>query len=96
MTKHREILNFISILRQAHPEMERIFSNGACFYLYLLLKKAYPEAVAYYDNNHVITKIGNKYYDITGSVECKNSILLTEYYCKKRTSRLVVELMETD
>ena len=41
-----------------------------CYQVYLLLKHYYPEAIPYHDSNHVITKIGDKFFDKSGEVEC--------------------------
>lgn len=43
-----------------------MFTNGSCYKFYLILKEIYPDAVAYYDSDHIITKIGSMYYDIEG------------------------------
>jgi hypothetical protein len=59
---------FLSALRAMHPDLERQCLHGSCFRLYLLLKEAWPEAEAWYNSDHVITKIGNKFYDIRGEV----------------------------
>lgn len=40
--------------------------NGDCYRLYLILKAAFPQAVAYYDGGHVYTEIDGCYYDIRG------------------------------
>lgn len=66
--KHEEILTFIARIRQSHPRMVDIFTKGSCFYFYLILKHVYPEAIYYDDFNHVITRIDDKFYDITGEV----------------------------
>lgn len=68
MTKHREILNFIYTIKQSHPLMVEIFTKGSCLNFHLILKKVYPEAEAYDNIEHVITKIGKYYYDINGVV----------------------------
>lgn len=66
--KHEEILILLARIRQSHPQMVNIFTKGSCFYLYLILKHIYPEAIYYDDFNHVITMIDDRYYDITGEV----------------------------
>lgn len=63
-----EILLFLSLLRGLHPDLERQCLQGSCFKLYLLLEHCYPDAVPYYDSDHVITKLGDRYYDIRGEV----------------------------
>ena len=47
------------------------YTNGGCYDFYRLLKAIYPQAEAWSDCNHVITKIDTNYYDITGKVECQ-------------------------
>lgn len=48
--------------------MEDIFLNGSCCNFHFVLKAVYPDAEAYFNHNHVITKIGGLFYDITGEV----------------------------
>lgn len=62
----------IGCIRSAAPYMETIFRNGACWRFYLILKSVWPEAVPYIthlDGTHVITKIGDHFYDIGGKVK---------------------------
>jgi len=42
------------------------YRNGACFDFYLLLKKKFPEAQAWYDGNHVVTLIQGRFWDVGG------------------------------
>ncbi len=72
-----EILNFIEQIRESHPNSVVIFTQGGCYDFYKILKEEYPEAEPYYDSDHVITKIGENYYDITGQVEKQNHVLMT-------------------
>lgn len=60
---------FILMLRELHPDMPRWGLEGGCFKVYLLLKQAFPDAEPWYDSSHVITKIGDAFYDIRGQVE---------------------------
>ncbi|MCY1340614.1 hypothetical protein D9M68_202520 [compost metagenome] len=64
-----DIHAFLSALRELHPDMAHLGLNGQCFQVYLLLKQVFPDAEPWYDSNHVITKIGDAYYDIRGEVE---------------------------
>lgn len=68
MTKHRQILNFIEIIRDSFPQATEVYTSGSCFQFYRILKRVYSEAEAYYNISHVITKIGRYYYDINGVV----------------------------
>lgn len=78
MRTHEEIINLISIIRNADPNTIYVFTNGSCFDFYLMLKLFEPSAIPYYDSNHVITKIGKRFYDINGEVE-----RLTHYDLRK-------------
>ena len=46
----------------------------------------YPEAELYYDEDHVITKIGNRFYDITGSVHYDRH---TKHISKRAISQML-------
>lgn len=63
--------DFLKTLRDSDDYISTIFLHGGCYKLYLVLKKIYPEAEPYIrtkDGGHVITKIGNSFYDIKGKV----------------------------
>ena len=67
---HSKIIDFIRELRQANPVMEEIFMEGSCLNLHYMIKALYPEAKSYYNQveGHVITKLGERYYDVRGVV----------------------------
>jgi len=91
MTKHREILNFIYTIRKSHPSLTEIFTKGSCWKFHRILKCVYPSAEPYYDNDHIITKIRNKFYDINGTVLNTSNHLkfdLTNYTKKQISYRL--------
>ena len=94
MTKKREILNFISNIRNSHPLIKDIFLYGSCLNFFLILKSVYPNAIPYYNIDHVITKIDDTYYDITGVVNSKGYDLLTAYYDKKGTYRAFKQMLK--
>lgn len=77
-----DVLNFISLIREtANEEMVRIFTCGGCYRFYLILKKAFPNAMPYMvsGNNgikHIVTKINNNFYDINGLYENINELKL--------------------
>lgn len=94
MTKHLEILNFISEIRNSHSRMVDIFSLGSCLNFYLILRKVYPESIPLYNIDHVVTKIDGRCYDITGCVSCKGYLPFSEYYDKKGISRSFKQMMK--
>jgi hypothetical protein len=64
------VLSFIKLIRESCPDLQvKIFTEGACYQFYLILKHRFPQAAAYYDNDHVITYIDGHFYDITGEVQ---------------------------
>ena len=90
MNKHHKIINFLIELKNSHPSMEKIYTNGSCMNLFCILKSLWPEAVAYYNIGHIITKIDDKYYDINGQVfdvQKQAYAPFTSYYPKKGTRR---------
>lgn len=92
MTQHRKILNFLLELRSSHSTMEQIYLYGSCMNLFCILRILYPQAVPYYNIDHVITKIDDYYYDITGKVSPKGYLPFNEFYNKHRTSRAFTQM----
>ena len=81
MSKHIKILTFIRTIRESHPDIEYIYMNGSCLNFHFILKSVYPESIPYFNINHIVTRIDDKYYDITGVVDItKASIPYIEYY----------------
>lgn len=70
----KDILKFIASIRNAHSKMVDIFTKGSCLNFYFILKCVYPDAELWYNCNHVITKIDDCFYDITGRVSGENYI----------------------
>ena len=62
---------FIETLNRTDEYISIIFLNGGCYQFYKVLKSLYPSAKPYINlsNNHIITKIGNEYFDISGKVD---------------------------
>lgn len=76
---NHSILELIRSIRESFPQAAHVYTHGGCYRFFLILKQVYPEADAYYDSNHVITRIGDRYYDITGEVQPKrHHTLLSE------------------
>lgn len=64
-----DIHAFLSALRELHPDMPRWGLHGGCFRVYLALKQVFPQAEPWYDGDHVLTKIGEVFYDIRGEAQ---------------------------
>ena len=94
-TKHQIITFFLQELRNSHPEQVEIFTRGSCLNLFCMLRVICPEAKCYYNENHVITKIGDHYYDIKGTKRnLKGYLPFTELYSNKRTSRAFSQMYQ--
>lgn len=59
---------FIATVRDSFIGSQQVYTEGSCYHFYLILKQVFPDAQAYYDSDHVITKIDDRFYDITGEV----------------------------
>lgn len=66
--KEQEVEKFIRTIRDSFIGSQQVYTEGSCYHFYLILKQVFPESKAYYDADHIITKIGDKFYDITGEI----------------------------
>ena len=57
------ILEVITTIRESSPIAIQ------CHYFSLILQSIFPGSEEYYNSDHAITKIGNKFYDLNGVVE---------------------------
>lgn len=73
--KEQEVEKFIQTIRDSFIGSQQVYTEGSCYHFYLILKQVFPEAKAYYDADHIITKIGNKFYDITGEILMNTGML---------------------
>lgn len=64
-----DILDVIKSIRESFYGSTVVYTNGSCYHFFNILKTIFPNAIAYYKNDHIVTKIGNKFYDITGEVK---------------------------
>lgn len=62
----------IEAIRNSFIGASQVYTNGSCVMFYFVLKSIFPKAMPYWskEQKHMITKIGNKYYDINGIVKC--------------------------
>ena len=63
--------SFITRIALSFPHASQVYANGGCYQFHLILKEVFPSAEPYYIGSdeiveHVITKIGNYFYDING------------------------------
>lgn len=63
-------LDLIKAIRESFIGAEQVYTQGSCFWFFKILKVVFPEAEPYWSetNKHLISKIGKKFYDITGEV----------------------------
>lgn len=76
--KDKDPLLIINTIRDSFIGAEEVYTKGSCYQFYKILKIMFPEAICYYDCYHVITKIGDKYYDITGEIDGSKHIEATD------------------
>ena len=58
--------SFIARIRDSFIGSQQVYTEGSCYHFYLILKEVFPQAECWYDQDHVLTKIDGKYYDIVG------------------------------
>lgn len=68
-----EILMFISLIRKTFGRYPK--ESGGCYKFHLILKLAFG-GKGWYDSDHVITQIGEHFYDIDGEVITPNFAFL--------------------
>ncbi len=72
MNTEDRVLYFLSSVRKRTGVS--YYLNGACYELYFKLLGKFQNAICYYNSDHVITKINEKFYDITGEVKKSNHL----------------------
>lgn len=83
---YSDILNFIYNI----PDW-RYYQDGGCYKFYLMLKEEFPNVIGYYNSDHVITKIGDKYFDSTGEVKKTNHLNIDEHYSHTKLMKILKE-----
>lgn len=70
MDSHDDIIKFINTFKAKYKnEIEYIFMNGQCYWFSFILKERFKGEIYYVPVYiHFITKINDRYYDITGEV----------------------------
>lgn len=67
---HNDIIGLIDAVRNSFSQAREVYLYGSCYKFHEILAKAFPHlsVVPYYNVDHVISKIGKRFYDITGEV----------------------------
>ena len=89
-------VDFIKVIRESFDGSVYVYTKGSCYRFYEILKCMYPEAEPYYGNNHVITKVCDKFYDITGEVPYRGEELYTGSTDTTKFSNPFVKSMRGD
>lgn len=96
-----EIRLFLGDLRNAGPIIIATYSKGSCYHLFLLLQRVFyymsndnNKVRAYYNNDHIITKINDKFYDITGEVDQGEYLPLTQCFSLSKLGEVIKELRD--
>lgn len=79
--------------------MVNIFSKGSCLNFFCILHSIYPETECYFNIDHIISKIDDKYYDITGevqNVEEQRYQKFTKWYDRKGTKRSFTQMYNAE
>lgn len=65
------VLEFLKELKDSFSESYKVYTEGSCFRLYLILKTIFPSANPYYSEleGHWITEIHGRFYDINGEID---------------------------
>lgn len=68
-------IDLIDALRKSDKYIEVIFMQGGCYQFYKVLKSIWSDAIPLMndDQDHVITEIDGKFYDICGEVSDEES-----------------------
>lgn len=63
-----QLERLLTELRDAHPNMERIFLHGKCYSLWNIVRTVFPESECWYSQveGHVYIKYQDRFYDIRG------------------------------
>jgi hypothetical protein len=70
-----KVESFISVIRNSFVGSQQVYTEGSCYHFYLILKEIFPTAECWYDQDHIITKIDDKFYDINGEIKPNTAML---------------------
>ena len=93
MRVDEELLKLITAIRDSHPDMVRLYSEGQCYNFALIIRSIRPEAVIHYSHveGHVYTEVNGRLYDIRGvkslPAEKYPDIPILDHRCPHRPHR---------
>lgn len=65
---HKSVKDFILAITNIDSFIVDLCQHGGCYKFHLVLKGIYPDALPYWNESHVGTKIGDHFYDINGEM----------------------------
>ena len=74
-----DIDKLIFLMRSSFGGAAKVYTRGSCVKFAMILNFVYPNGEIYYNGDHAIFKLNDKFYDITGEVQCTNHIPLKDY-----------------
>ena len=77
-----DVANVVDVIRRFAPDMRHRCLHGDCYQFHLFLKEMFPDAVPYMnrERDHVVTRIGDDFYDVTGRVGSAHGKAASRYH----------------
>ena len=96
--QHHAIMRCIEHLRSEVENAPHIFTNGKCFEFCDIMKYVFPEGEIWYDSDHAIFKLGDRFYDINGQTKKGRHIPIEEHQelCYKAPHKIHEWVMPPD
>ena len=96
----KRVLNFLEALRESADMQYKIFTQGSCYRLYMILKTVFPTAKPYWSDrsNHCIIDIDGNFYDIGGKINIRHVTEMGYYPIPKNQEHgySLLKWMESD
>lgn len=70
--RQQDVLYFINMVKLTFGKYKEM--SGGCYKFHLILKHIF-NGEGYYNSDHVITKIGDHFYDVTGEVNLTDDFI---------------------
>lgn len=76
--KNTNVESFIAKIRDSFVGSQQVYTEGSCYHFYLILKEVFPNAEPWFDNDHIVTNIDGRFYDITGEIR-RDEVYMFKY-----------------